>query len=94
MRGGIQQYWREIRALEETLPAFVWLVATAAGAPPIVTEVSAQVAAKLLHARSHRMAEKTEVDAHHVREAATVKQAKRERMRKSGSTVVVVDEQA
>lgn len=89
----IRQYWKDVRALEDTLPAFVWLVATAAGAPPVVTEASAALAAKLLHAKSHRIAEPGEVEEHHQREAATLKQAKRERMRRSGAALVVLDEE-
>lgn len=92
MRGSIQDYWKEIRSIEATLPAVVWLVGEAAGAPPFVTQVAADMAAKLLHAKSHRLAEEAEVEAHHASDAALVKQAKQERMRRSGAAVVVVEE--
>jgi hypothetical protein len=92
MSGTIQQYWKDVRALELGLPEFVWLIATAAGARPFVTQVAAGGAAKLLHAKSHRIAAQEEVDAHHSNDAATLKQVKRERMRRSGAAVVVVDE--
>ncbi len=90
----IQQYWKEVRALEVTLPEFVWLVATAAGVPPFVTQVAAGAAAKLLHAKSHRLAADDEVEAHHTKDARTLKQARNERMRRSGAAVVVVEKEA
>ena len=86
----IQQYWKEVRALEVTLPEFVWLVATAAGVPPFVTQVAAGAAAKLLHAKSAD----DEVEAHHTKDARTLKQARNERMRRSGAAVVVVEKEA
>jgi hypothetical protein len=90
MSAQIQQYWKDRRMLEATLPEFVWLVATAAGAPPFVTQAAAGLAAKLLHAKSHRVASDEEVEAHHVHDATALKQARQERMRKSGAAVVVV----
>jgi hypothetical protein len=94
MSGHIQEYWKDLKSLEETLPEFVWLVATAAGAPPFVTQVACRVAAKLLHARTHRIAADEEVAAQRAKDTATLKQAKQERMRRSGAAVVVVDEEA
>ena len=92
MSGHIQQYWKDLRLLEASLPEFVWLAATAAGAPPFVTQVATGVAAKLLHAKSHRVATEEEVACHHAGDAAAIKQAKQERMRRSGAAVVVVEE--
>ncbi|MEO5926681.1 MAG: hypothetical protein ABIR70_22905 [Bryobacteraceae bacterium] len=89
----IQQYWKDVRKLEETLPAVVWLVGTAVGAPPFVTEVASDVAAKMLHAKSHRVASEEEVAAQRTNDASAVKQAKQERMRRTGAAVVVVDEE-
>lgn len=86
----IQDYWREIRALEERLPEFVWLVRTA-GDAGIVTETPASVAARLLHGKSHRIATGEEVQAHVEREKAAIKAAKVERMRRSGAALVVVE---
>jgi hypothetical protein len=94
MSGHIQQYWKDLKILEATLPEFVWLVATAVGAPPFVTQVAANVAAKLLHAKSHRVADDEEVAANRANDAATLKQAKQERMRRSGAAIVVVDDEA
>jgi len=92
MRGHIGQYWKDLRSLEATLPEFVWLVATAAGAPPFVTQAASTIAAKLLHAKSHRVATEEEIAAHKANDALAVKQAKHERMRRSGAAVVVVEE--
>jgi len=90
----IQDYWKNIRALESNLPEFVWVVGTAAGAPPFVTQVASGLAAKLLYAKSHRVAEAAEVDAHLANDAATLKLAKQERMRRTGAAIVVVEKDA
>ncbi len=92
MSSRIQQYWKDLRSLEATLPEFVWLVATPAGAPPVVTQAAAAIAAKWLHAKTHRVATDEEVAQLRADDAAAVKQAKQERMRRSGAAVVVVDE--
>ncbi len=94
MSGHIQEYWKEVKTLENSLPEFVWLVGTAAGAPPFVTQVASSVAAKLLRAKSHRVAGEEEVAADRAKDAAALKQAKDERMRRSGAAVVVVEEPA
>ncbi len=71
----IQQYWRDIRSIEQTLPALVWLVGTAADAPPFVTQVASDIAAKWLHAKSHRIATDDEVQAQSASDVQTLKQA-------------------
>lgn len=91
MRGHIGQYWKDLRSLEATLPEFVWLVGTAAGAPPFVTQAASSIAAKLLHAKSHRVATEEEIAAHKANDEVTIQQAKQERMRRSGAAVVVVE---
>ena len=94
MSSRIQQYWKDLRSLEATLPEFVWLVGTAAGAPPVVTQVAAAIAAKWLYAKTHRVASDEEVEQLRADDAAALRQAKLERLRRSGATVVVVDEAA
>lgn len=86
----IRQYWKTVRAIEATLPADVWLVAM--DSPDFVTQAPAETAAKMLHAKSHRVATEEEVEAHHAREAATNKNARRERLRRSGAAVVAVED--
>lgn len=92
MSARIQQYWKDRRALEQTLPEFVWIVATASGETPIVTQAVSCIAAKFLQAKSHRIATDEEVAAHLAAEVVALKQAKQERMRRSGAAVIVVED--
>jgi hypothetical protein len=92
MNQGIQQYWREIRELEATLPEFVWIVSTDEHTPNFLTQVVAGVGAKLIRAKSHRLATDAEVEAHLANAAQQRKGAKVDRMRRSGAAVVVVNE--
>ena len=87
MSRDIRQYWQEVRALEAGLPEFVWLVG---GGDGVVTQASAGVAARLLRAKSHRRASEAEVEVHHAREAEANQEARVERMRKVGTSLVVV----
>lgn len=89
MSARIQQYWKELRALEESLPEFVWLVGIDDG-PGAVTQAAASIAAKFLHAKSHRVATDEEVAAQRANDAVARTQAKHERMRRSGAAVVVL----
>jgi hypothetical protein len=91
MSRSVQDYWREIRAMEDRLPEFVWLVSQAEGAMAFLTQAPAAVAARLLKAKSHRIATEDEIQAHLEREQAAVKTAKQERMRRSGLATVVVE---
>lgn len=91
MSRDIREYWREIRKLEGSLPEFVWLASTVAGAPPVVAEASALIAAKLLQAKSHRRATDEEIEAHRANEADGIRQAQVESKRRSGAAVVVVE---
>ncbi|MEP6963578.1 MAG: hypothetical protein ABI995_15970 [Acidobacteriota bacterium] len=90
MSRDIKQYWQEVRAIEDRLPEFIWLVGTDADAAGFVTEAAACVAAKLLRSKSHRVATEEEVAAHHTSEQHAVRNAKHERMRLSGAAMVVV----
>jgi hypothetical protein len=57
-----------------------------------VTQAASSIAAKLLHAKSHRVATDEEIKTHRASDAANLKQAKRERLRRSGAATVVVEE--
>lgn len=85
----MRQYWREIRELAAELPEFVWL---AEGNEParFVTQVPAEAAARLLHAKSHRLATAAEVEAHLAREAAMERQARAEQRRSQGTVLVKI----
>lgn len=91
MSRDIREYWREVRTIKEGLPEFVWLVSLAVSSPRFVTETPAAIAARLLKAKTHRLATKEEVETHSAREAERVKQARHERMRRSGAAIVVVE---
>ncbi len=81
----LQQYWQEIRAIENGLPQFVWVIAE-----DCLMEVARAVAARLLHAKSHRLATDEEVKARKAREAEQKKQAEKETKRRKGIEVVEV----
>jgi hypothetical protein len=90
----LKKYWQEIRAIEKSLPAEVWLVSLqnlakgqVGGA---IVEVAAAVAAKLLHAKSQRLATEGEIEAHKAQQAETQRQVFEQRMRKQGIAVIPV----
>jgi hypothetical protein len=90
----LKKYWQETRAIEKSLPAEVWLVSLqnlakgqVAGS---IVEVAAAVAAKLLHAKSQRLATEGEIEAHKAQQAETQRQVFEQRMRKQGIAVIPV----
>jgi hypothetical protein len=83
----VRRYWKAVREQEAKLPEFVWLASGNA-----VTEVPARIAASLLHSGSHRIATEEEIAAQRGREVNFAKQGKRERMRRSGQAVVVLED--
>ena len=88
----LQQYWRAIRALEQTLAPCVWLVSI--GDPRrgqvggCMVEAAATLAAKLLLAKTHRLAESKEIEAHQEQEQAAKKAAFEAKLRRQGISVV------
>jgi hypothetical protein len=91
----LKKYWQEIRAIEKSLPADVWLVSLqnlAKGQTAgVMVEAAAAVAAKLLYARSQRLATEEEIRAHKALEAETQRQAFENRMRGQGIAVIPVE---
>jgi hypothetical protein len=83
----LKKYWRDVRELERSLPPFVWL-ACIEGA--VLTEVRAAEAAKLLLAKSHRMAEPGEIAAYSERQSAAVRQEFHAELRRQGITIVPI----
>lgn len=81
----LQQYWQEIRAIENGLPQFVWVIAE-----DCLIEVARAVAARLLHAKSHRLATEEEVTSRKARENEEKKRAAAENKRREGIEVVEV----
>ena len=90
----LKKYWQEIRAIEKSLPAEVWLVSLqnlakghVGGA---IVEVASAVAAKLLYAKSQRLATDEEVEAHKARQDGIKRQIFAQRMRDQGIAVIPV----
>lgn len=88
----LKNYWQEIRAIEKSLPTEVWLVSLqnlakgqVGGA---IVEVAAAAAAKLLHAKSQRLATEEEINAHKALQAETQRLVVEQRMRKQGIAVI------
>lgn len=81
----IRRYWAEVRALEASLPEFVWLVDMEGSAP---VEVSAGRAAQLLLAKSHRVASEEELGVQRAKEVVARKALKREALRREGVAVI------
>ncbi len=84
----VKKYWQEIRALQATLPEFLRVVSEEGA----IIEVGSAVAAKLLHAKSHRRATDDEIHVQAVEEEARRRETAREALRRRGIAVVVLKE--
>jgi hypothetical protein len=85
----VRRYWQEIRAIESKLPEFVWLVGVENSLGSIV-QVAAAQAARLLHAKSHRLASDEEITARRAEEDAARDRVRHERLRRQGIAIVAV----
>ena len=83
----IRRYWQEVRALEASLPEFLWLVDVDGSSP---MEVAAGRAAQLLIAKSHRVASADEVSAQGMRDKAAERELRRNTLRQEGVAVVTL----
>jgi hypothetical protein len=81
----IRRYWQEVRALEASLPEFVWLVDVEGSVP---VEVGAGRAAQLLLAKSHRVASADELGLQREKEVAARKERQKDARRREGVAVV------
>lgn len=81
----LQRYWQEIRAIQAGLPEFVWVIAE-----QCLIEVSSAIAARLLHAKSHRLATEEEVAAQKQRDRESKRRQTREKLRREGVAVIEV----
>ncbi len=92
----LKQYWQEVRAIEKSLPEFVWLMSldrpSRGQKGGSIAEVAAGLAARLIQERSHRRATDEEIAAHRAEEESAKQQAFEERMRKLGVSVVPLGE--
>src|SRR5580700_10618667 len=91
----LKKYWQEIRAIEKSLPADVWLVSLqnlakgqVAGS---IVEVAAAVAAKLLHAKSQRLASEEEIQTHKAEQAEAQRLAAERRLCSQGIAVISLE---
>ena len=82
----IRRYWQEVRALQASLPEFVWLVDVEGSAP---VEVTADRAAQLLLAKSHRVASEEELSVQREKERVAGKERQRDERRREGVAVVI-----
>jgi hypothetical protein len=90
----LRQYWQEVRALERSLPEFIWLMSIEEKKSGMVggriAELGAAQAAKLLHAKSYRMATDDEIAAHLAKEDQARRQSFNDGLRRKGIAVVAV----
>jgi hypothetical protein len=88
----VKRYWQEVRAIEGSLPRFVWIVSIEDSLRErvggSVAEVSAAQAGPLLWAKSHRIATEDEIRAHQAGEESAKRAALEEKRRKRGVAVV------
>jgi hypothetical protein len=90
----LKRYWQEIRTIESNLHEPTWLVSQDELLPEShsrhVVEVSAAVAARFLHAKSHRLATPQEIEAQRAKEAVAKRMAVHDSLLKRGITVVAL----
>ena len=90
----LKKYWAEIRALERSLPEFLWLIsmsdALRGRVGGAIVEVLAAQAALMLYAKTHRVATDEEIEEHREREEAKRRAAEEEKLRRQGIAVVAV----
>ena len=85
----LRRHWQEIRTIESSLPQFVWL-ASVEDSQACVVEVAAAQAARLIHAKSHRLATEEEVSAHQARQETAKRMDHLDELRRQGIAIVPV----
>lgn len=83
----LRKYWQDVHAMARALPEFVWV----AGEDGVLVEVGAELAAKLLVGKSHRLATEEEIRMRGELEKARRREMAAEGRRKRGVEVVGVD---
>lgn len=90
----LRRYWDEIRQLESSLPEYVWLTSLENPAKGQiggrVSQVASSVAARLLQAKSHRMATEDETTDHQTEQENLKREAFRQRLQRQGIAWVPV----
>lgn len=91
----LKKYWQDIRAIEQSLPAEVWLMSlenrTRGQIAGSMAEVGAGAAARLLHGKSHRLATEDEILTHATRQSETTRQAFEQKLRDKGIAIIPVE---
>ena len=91
----LKKYWAEIRTLEQGLDEYVWLVSahnpSRGHVGGSIAQASRPLAAKLLHAGSHRAAKDEEVEKHLAGQEAARKKAFTDRLHHHGIALVPVE---
>ena len=82
----LKKYWQVLREIEKTLPDYVWLYSQGG-----LVEVGAAVAARLLQAKSHRLATPEEIQQHRDHQQELQKQQFQQRLRDKGIAVVPLE---
>jgi hypothetical protein len=85
----LKKYWQALREIEKTLPDYVWLYSQGG-----LVEVGAAVAARLLQAKSHRLATPEEIQQNREQQQELQKQQFQQRLRDQGIAVVTVEQPA
>jgi hypothetical protein len=90
----LKKYWQEIRAIEQTLAADVWLMSLENRArgqlAGSIAQVAAGAAAKLLYGKSHRLATAAEIAAHQDGQATTQRRGMQKKLRDEGIAIIPV----
>jgi hypothetical protein len=88
------KYWQEIREAEKNLPEFVWLMSIANSMRGVaggsIVQVAAGVAARLLYAKSHRLATAEEIEAQQALDQQAKRAAFHEGLRRRGIAVTTI----
>jgi hypothetical protein len=89
-----RQYWQEIRSIQSRLPEYVWLMSLENAVERLVgeclVEVAASLAARLLHAKSHRLATEEEVAALRAKQEFEKREIAHGDLRRRGIAIVEV----
>ena len=82
----LRKYWQTLREIENTLPQYVWLYSQVGG----LVEANAAVAARMIHAKSHRLATPEEIQHYRDQQRELLKRQFEQRLRDKGIAVIPV----
>lgn len=82
----LRKYWQALREIEKSLPDYVYLYSQGG-----LVEVGAAVAAKLIQAKTHRLATPEEIQQHRDQQQELQKRQFEQRLRDKGIAVIPMD---